>query len=233
MRVAICDDAAIVRHGLARMIDAAGATLVGEAEDVPGLMRLVRLHAPDVAIVDIRLPPTHRDEGLVAAAWIRAEHPATGVLVLSQYLEPDYAARLVDEHPASVGYLLKDRVRSPVTLADALERIAARECVVDPAIARSLVDARRTAGPVQELSDREREILALMAEGLSNGEIVRRLVLSPKTVESHITRIFGRLGLRDEPGGDPRVRAVLLYLAAVESSPRPPAAAGGQPGTSR
>ena len=211
MRVVICDDAAIVRHGLVRMLEVVGAGVVGAAEDVGALMRLVRVEAPDVAIVDIRLPPTHTDEGLVAASMIRNEHPATGVLVLSQYLEPAYATRLIEEHPTGVGYLLKERVRNPHALADALERIREGECVVDPTIVRRLLDGRQAATALDELSDREREILGLMAEGLSNRAITERLVLSPKTVESHITHVFRKLGLRDADG-DARVRAVLLYL---------------------
>lgn len=211
MRVVICDDAAIVRHGLVRMLEVVGADVVGAAEEVGALMRLVRIEAPDVAIVDIRLPPTHTDEGLVASGRIREEHPATGVLVLSQYLEPTYATRLIEEHPTGVGYLLKERVRNPHALADALERVREGECVVDPTIVRRLLEGRQAASALDELSDREREILGLMAEGLSNRAITERLVLSKKTVESHITHVFGKLGLRDTDG-DARVRAVLLFL---------------------
>ena len=213
MRVAICDDAAIVRHGLVRMLEIVGADVVGEAADAPALLRIVRLEAPDVAIIDIRLPPSHTDEGLVAARRIRSEHAATGVLVLSQFLETHYATALVEEYPAGVGYLLKERVRNAETLHDALERICEGECVVDPTIVHRLMDRRR-AGAVSDLSEREREVLALMAEGLSNGAISERLVVSSKTVESHITHVFAKLGLRDGDGdgADPRVRAVLAYL---------------------
>ena len=211
LRVVICDDAEIVRHGLVRMLEVVGADIVGVTGDVPGLMRLVRLDAPDVAIVDIRLPPTHTDEGLVAAREIRGGHPATGVLVLSQYLEPDYATRLIEDHPSGLGYLLKERIRNPHTLADALERIREGECVVDPTIVRLLLDRSRAASPLDEISEREREILGLMAEGLSNRAIAARLVLSQKTVESHITHVFAKLGLRNAED-DARVRAVLLYL---------------------
>jgi DNA-binding NarL/FixJ family response regulator len=212
VRVVIADDEMLLREGLARLLADAGVDVVGKATDAAELLRIVRLTAPDVAIVDIKMPPTHTDEGLVAAGEIRTSHPAVGVLVLSQYLESIYAMRLLEEHPERVGYLLKARVSDIAVLADALRRIAEGECVLDPTIVARLVNRPRERGPLAELTDREREVLELIAEGLSNQAIGDRLFLSPKTIETHIRQIFAKLGLGEAPDSNRRVLAVLAFL---------------------
>jgi DNA-binding NarL/FixJ family response regulator len=212
VRVVIADDEMLLREGLARLLTDAGVDVVGKATDAAELLRTVRLTTPDVAIVDIKMPPTHTDEGLVAAADIRASHPAVGVLVLSHYLESIYAMRLLADHPERVGYLLKARVSDIAVLADALRRIAEGECVLDPTIVARLVNRPRERGPLSELTDREREVLELIAEGLSNQAIGERLFLSPKTIETHIRQIFMKLGLNEAPDSHRRVLAVLAFL---------------------
>jgi DNA-binding NarL/FixJ family response regulator len=211
VRIVIADDAMLVREGVARLLEDAGFEVVAKVGDAPQLLRAVALNRPDVAIVDIKMPPTHTDEGLAAADAIRAAHPDTGVLVLSQYLDARYAMRLLDQHPSGVGYLLKERVSDIAVLADALNRINEGECVVDPTIASRLV-GRRVEGPLAELTDRERDVLALMAEGHSNGGICAKLFLSPKTVEAHIRHIFMKLDLPETAAYHRRVAAVLAYL---------------------
>jgi DNA-binding NarL/FixJ family response regulator len=211
VRVVIADDAMLMREGLARLLSEAGFEVADTAQDADELLRRVASAEPDVAIVDIKMPPTHTDEGLVAADAIRASHPSVGVLVLSQYLESRYAVRLLEQHPERVGYLLKERVSDIAVLADALRRIAEGECVVDPTIVARLVGRRRD-GPLTELTDREREVLALMAEGHSNSGICGKLFLSPKTVEAHIRHIFLKLGLREASDYHRRVLAVLTFL---------------------
>jgi DNA-binding NarL/FixJ family response regulator len=213
MRVVIADDAALLRDGVARLLTDAGFEVVGTAADADQLLAQVDAARPDAAIVDIRMPPTQTNEGLVAAERIRSKYPGTGVLVLSQYLELRYAARLVEQHPTRIGYLLKERVSDIAVLADALHRIAEGECVIDPTIVARLMDRRR-AGPLAELTDREREVLSLMAEGHSNGGICARLFLSPKTVEAHIRQIFSKLGVAEVDAYHRRVLAVLTFLRA-------------------
>jgi DNA-binding NarL/FixJ family response regulator len=212
VRVIVADDAMLTRTGIVRLLGDAGVDVVGEAEDADGLLGHVARARPDVAIVDIRMPPTHTDEGLVAAQRIRAEHPAVGVLVLSEYVEPRYAMRLLKEHPEGVGYLLKERVFDVVVLVDALRRVADGETVVDPTIVSRLVGRRRRVDPLAELTEREREVLALVAEGLSNAAIAKRLYVTPRTVETHVTQIMSKLGLEADPDSHRRVLAVLAYL---------------------
>jgi DNA-binding NarL/FixJ family response regulator len=213
MRVIVADDEVLLREGLARLLAEAGFEVAGKAGNATELLGLVDRRRPDLVIVDIKMPPTHTDEGLAAAREIGERHPDIGILVLSHYLEPRYAMRLLEEHPARAGYLLKDRVSDVAVLADALHRIAEGECVIDPTIVARLL-ARRREGPLQELTDREREVLALMAEGHSNDAIGERLFLSQRTVETHIRQIFLKLGLRETPAYHRRVVAVLTYLRA-------------------
>lgn len=212
MRVVIADDAVLIREGIAAMLRASGANVVAQVGDATQLLREVRLHRPDVAVVDIKMPPTHTDEGLVAAQLIRAEEPDTGVLVLSQYLESTYAMRLVAEHPEKVGYLLKERIFSGEVLVDALQRIDEGETVVDPTIVSMLFGRRRRLDPLAALSVREREVLGLVAEGLSNKAIAARLFVTERTVEAHVTQIFAKLYLPESPDAHRRVLAVLTFL---------------------
>jgi DNA-binding NarL/FixJ family response regulator len=214
MRVVIADDEVLVREGLARLLEDTGVEVVGRAANASELTRMVEARRPDVAIIDIRMPPSHTDEGLLAAQEIRRCHPDVGVLVLSHHLESDYAMRLLEEAPERAGYLLKERVSDVAVLLDALHRITEDECVVDPTIVARLVARRRAQGPLDELTEREREVLALIAEGHSNGAISATLYLSPKTVEGHIRQIFLKLGLRDSPAHHRRVLAVLAFLRA-------------------
>ena len=212
MRVVIADDETLLREGLERLLAEAGLTVTGKAATAEELLRLVELTHPDVAIVDIRMPPTLTDEGLVAAQEIRRMHPSVGVLVLSHYVESHYAMRLLQEHTERSGYLLKERVSDIAVLVDALNRIADGECVVDPTIVRRLLERPRDESPLDGLTDREREVLALMAEGHSNEGIRKRLVLSPKTVETHVRHILWKLDIGDAPDYHRRVLAVLAYL---------------------
>ena len=214
MRVVVADDLMLTREGIVRLLEEAGIDVVAEAEDADELLRHVRLARPDAVIVDIRMPPSHSDEGLVAAQQIRAEHPDVGVLVLSQYVEPNYAMRLLEEHPERVGYLLKERVFDVAILVDALRRIADGETVIDPTIVSRLVGRRRREDPLAELTEREREVLSLVAEGLSNKGIAQRLFITDRTVEAHVKQIFLKLGLAADPESHRRVRAVLAFLRA-------------------
>jgi DNA-binding NarL/FixJ family response regulator len=202
----------LTREGIVRLLDDAGIDVVAEAEDAEGLLRHVRLARPDAAIVDIRMPPTHTDEGLVAAQAIRTEHPNVGVLVLSQYVEASYAMRLLEEHPERVGYLLKDRVFDVALLLDALRRIADGETVIDPTIVSQVIGRRARVDPLADLTDREREVLGLVGEGLSNKGIAHRLFITDRTVEAHVKQIFLKLGLAADPESHRRVLAVLAYL---------------------
>ena len=203
---------ALMRAGLVRLLTDRGFEVVGEAEDPETLLGLVERMHPDAALVDIKMPPTHTDEGLRAAAEIRESHPDTAVLLLSSYLDARYAASLFESHPGGTGYLLKERVGDPGVLTDALQRLRRGECVLDSAIVTRLLNRAREPGPLDELSPREREILALMAEGHSNGHICEICFLSPKTVESHVHAIFMKLGLTATAASSRRVLAVLTYL---------------------
>jgi len=212
VRVVIADDAVLIREGITALLRSSGAEVVAQAGDAEELIRQVREHRPDVAVVDIKMPPTHTDEGLVAAQRIREEEPDVGVLVLSQYLEPSYATRLVAEHPEKVGYLLKERVFSGDVLLDALQRIRDGETVVDPTIISLLFGRRRRQDPLAVLSGREREVLALVAEGLSNRAIAARLFVTERTVEAHVGQVFTKLQLPESPDAHRRVLAVLTFL---------------------
>jgi DNA-binding NarL/FixJ family response regulator len=215
MRVVIADDSMLLREGLARLLVDANCDVVATAGDAGGLFREVELTRPDAVIVDIRMPPTHTDEGIAAARRIRSDHPGIGILVLSQYLESDYAMRLITDAPEHVGYLLKERVSDVAVIVDALRRVVEGECVVDPTIVSTLLRRPRDPGPLDRLTSREVEVLALMAEGRSNGAIADRLVMSPKTVEAHVRRILQRLDLQESPDDHRRVLAVLQYLRSA------------------
>jgi DNA-binding NarL/FixJ family response regulator len=212
MRAVIADDAPLIREGLARLLAENGVEVVAQVDDAESLIARVRDLRPDVAIVDVRMPPTHTDEGLRAAGEIRSRYAGTAVLVLSQHLELEYALRLIDQKPERVGYLMKERVGRVEQFLDAVHRVAAGECVVDSAIVKELLARRRPVDPLEELTPREREILALMAEGRSNQGICRTLWLSPKTVETHIRGAFAKLGIKEAPDDNRRVLAVLAYL---------------------
>jgi DNA-binding NarL/FixJ family response regulator len=215
VRVVVADDVMLTREGIVRLLRDAEVDVVAQAENAEELLRHVRLARPDAAVVDIRMPPTHTDEGLVAAHQIRSEHPNVGVLVLSQYIEPSYALRLLEEHPERVGYLLKERVFDVAILVDALRRIAEGETVIDPTIVSRLVGRRRREDPLAALTEREREVLGLVAEGLSNKAIAARLFVTERTVEAHTKQIFTKLSLRTDPSSHRRVLAVLAYLRAA------------------
>jgi DNA-binding NarL/FixJ family response regulator len=214
VRVVIAEDTMLTRQGIVRLLADAGVEVVAEAADAESLLRHVRLTKPDAAIIDIRMPPTHTDEGLVAAQAILAEHATVGVLILSQYVEPSYAMRLLQEHPERVGYLLKESIFDVVILVDALRRVAGGETVIDPTIVSRLVGRRRREDPLAELTEREREVLVLVAEGCSNKAIAARLFVTERTVEAHVKQIFLKLRLDANPGSHRRVLAVLAYLRA-------------------
>jgi DNA-binding NarL/FixJ family response regulator len=214
VRVVVAEDVMLTREGIVRLLRDAGVEVVAEAEDAAALLREVHQTRPDVAVVDIRMPPTHTDEGLIAARAIRADHPETGVLVLSQYVEPSYAMRLIQDHPERVGYLLKERVLDIATVVDALRRIVDGETVIDPTIVARLLSRRRRTDPLEGLTDREREVLGLVAEGMSNRAIAARLFVTERTIEAHVTQILLKLGLAESPGQHRRVLAVLTFLRA-------------------
>ena len=215
MRVVIAEDELLLRQGLTRLLGDAGIDVVAAVSTADALLERVARMKPDVALVDIRMPPTHRNEGIVAAREIRATHPETGVLVLSHYLESSYALRLHEDHPERCGYLLKERVSDIAVLVDALKRIADGECVVDPTIVKQLLRKPRDPGPLDTLTERERDVLAAMAEGCSNEAIARRLYLSPRTVEANIHRVLGKLDIPESPDSNRRVLAVLTYLRST------------------
>ncbi|MET0829902.1 MAG: response regulator transcription factor [Microbacterium sp.] len=212
MRVVIADDVMLVRSGVSLLLTGAGIDVVGEAADAASLLRLVDAQRPDVAIIDIRMPPTHTDEGLVAAGRVRDRYAGTGVILLSQHVELRYAERLLTEQPGSVGYLLKERVSDIAILVDALERISVGECVIDPSIVAQLMRRRRSSTPLDGLSERERQVLTAMAEGRSNAGIARELFISERTVESMCAQIFHKLELAVSPDDNRRVLAVLAAL---------------------
>jgi serine/threonine-protein kinase len=208
----IADDEVLLREGLDRLLTEAGFDVVGKVGTAEELKQKVELTHPDVAIIDIKMPPTHTDEGLVAANEIREMHPTVGVLILSHYLESRYALRLIEEHPSGTGYLLKERVSDVALLTDALVRLDEGECVVDPTIVSRLVNRARPASRLDGLTNRERDVLALIAEGRSNKGVSERLFLSPKTVEAHVKHIFMKLGVDVSADDHRRVLAVLAFL---------------------
>jgi len=212
MRVVLADDSLLLREGLARLLDEAGFEVVGQAANGEELLEQVEATQPDVAIVDIRMPPTHTDEGLVAARRIRERYPKTSVVLLSQYLEPRYAQRLLADQPGGLGYLLKERVSDIAVLIDALRRVTEGECVIDPTIVSRLMQRRRPGSPLTRLTQRERDILALMAEGRSNSGIASKLEISDRTVEAASAQLFRKLGLEPSPDVNRRVLAVLTLL---------------------
>jgi DNA-binding NarL/FixJ family response regulator len=215
VRVVIADDSVLLREGVSRLLAEAGFEVVGQAADADELLREVEDKTPDVAIVDIRMPPTHTDEGLQAARVLRARHPALGVLVLSQYVRPSYAFELLEDDARGVGYLLKDRVSDLDELADAVRRVGEGGSVLDPSVVSQLVGRRRQGhDPVDDLSDREREVLALMAEGRTNRAIAERLFITERTVEKHVKSILQKLGIPASAEDHRRVLAVLAFLGS-------------------
>jgi DNA-binding NarL/FixJ family response regulator len=214
VRVVLADDSVLLREGIARLLEMEGFEVVGQVDNPDDLVRRVGFAKPDVAIVDIRMPPTHTDEGLQAAKRIRERYPSVGVLVLSQYVEPAYARALLEERTDGVGYLLKDRVSDVAEFTDAVRRVAAGGSALDPAVVSQLVGRRRVDDPLAELTAREREVLELMAEGRSNRGIAERLVVTERAVEKHVTNVFAKLGLAAAPEDHRRVRAVLTLLDA-------------------
>jgi DNA-binding NarL/FixJ family response regulator len=214
MRIVIADDEVLLRQGVARLLVDAGFEVVATAGTRDELIRAVERHRPDLAIVDIRMPPTHTDEGLTASQELRRSQPELGILILSHYLDSRYAMRLLQDQPERAGYLLKERVSDLAVLTDALHRIDEGECVLDPTIVARLIGRRRNPNPLVDLSEREVEVLSLMAEGRSNHAIGGLLFVSPKTVESHVRQIMMKLGLEETPDDHRRVLAVLAYLRA-------------------
>jgi DNA-binding NarL/FixJ family response regulator len=212
VRVVLAEDSVLLREGVARILGEAGFEVVGQAGNAEELMLKVRSYSPDVAIVDIRMPPTHTDEGLRAAQEIREKHPGVGVLVLSQYVEAAYAMELLAESAEGVGYLLKDRVSDVNEFADAVRRVGEGGSALDPTIVSQLVGRRRRDDPVDQLTPREREVLGLMAEGRSNSGIAEQLVVTERAVEKHVTSIFSKLRLPAASEDHRRVLAVLAYL---------------------
>jgi DNA-binding NarL/FixJ family response regulator len=214
VRVVVADDSVLLREGIVRILSDAGFEVVGQAGDADDLVRKVSAHKPDVAIVDVRMPPTNTDDGLRAAQKIRAEYPTCGVLVLSQYIEEGYALELLSENAEGVGYLLKDRVADVDRFTESVQRVGEGGSALDPEVVAQLLGRRRREDPLEELSPREREVLELMAEGRSNHAIAEALVVTERAVEKHVTSIFGKLKLPPTAEDHRRVLAVLRYLRA-------------------
>ncbi|HET9196719.1 MAG TPA: response regulator transcription factor [Solirubrobacterales bacterium] len=212
MRVVVADDSTLLREGVVRLLEEAGMEVVAQAGDGEDLLRKVRAHKPDVALVDVRMPPTHTDEGLRAAQEIRAEQPEVGVLVLSQYVEVAYARELLAESAEGLGYLLKDRVADVEALTEAVRRVGEGGSALDPEVVSQMLGRQRRDDPLAELTPREREVLSLMAEGRSNGAIAAELVVTERAVEKHVTGIFAKLELTASGEDHRRVLAVLRFL---------------------
>jgi DNA-binding NarL/FixJ family response regulator len=217
LRVVVAEDSFLLRAGIVRVLENAGFAVVGEARDAEELLEQVREHRPDVAVTDIRMPPTNTDEGVRAATLIRAEYPETGVLVLSQYVKESYALRLLGDSAAGVGYLLKQRVMEPASFVDAVRQVARGGSALDPEVVAQMLEHRAPGGPVDQLTGNERAALAGMAEGRSNPAIARHLDISEATLQRHIASIFGKLDLPRDAEGHRRVLAVLTYLRAQDS----------------
>jgi DNA-binding NarL/FixJ family response regulator len=214
MRVVVADDSVLLREGVVRLLEEKGFDVVAQAGDAEDLIRKVNAHKPDVAVVDIRMPPTNTDDGLRAALEIRASHPDTGVLVLSQYVEEGYALDLVGDSAGGVGYLLKDRVADVDRFVESVTRVAEGGSALDPEVVAQLVGRARRDDPLAELTPREREVMELMAEGRSNNAIAAQMIVNERAVEKHVTSIFGKLGLPPAPEDHRRVLAVLAFLRA-------------------
>jgi DNA-binding NarL/FixJ family response regulator len=215
-RVVIAEDSVLLREGIARLLDESGFEVVAQAGDGEELVRKVGAYKPDIAVIDVRMPPTHTDEGLRAARRIRAEHPDTAVLVLSQYVEEAYALDLLSESSERVGYLLKDRVADIATFTDAVRRVASGGSALDPEVVALLLGRRRRADPLAELTPRERQVLGLMAEGRSNSAMATALFVTDRAVEKHVTAIFSKFDLPPAVDDHRRVLAVLVFLRSVE-----------------
>jgi DNA-binding NarL/FixJ family response regulator len=214
VRIVIGEDQALLREGIVRLLSDAGFEVVAEAADAPDLLRKVRAHRPDVAIVDVQMPPGNEDDGLRAAIAIRAELPEIGVLVLSQFVEERYAVDLIGDSAEGVGYLLKDRVADFAIFADAIRRVAAGGTALDPTVVARMLGRHRRDNPLEELTPRERQVLELMAEGRSNRGIAEALVVTPHAVEKHVTSLFSKLGVSGAAEDHRRVLAVLTFLRA-------------------
>jgi DNA-binding NarL/FixJ family response regulator len=212
MRVVLADDSVLLREGVARLLEEAGFEVVGQAGDAEDLLRKVRAHKPDVAVVDVRMPPTHTDEGLRAAAAIRQAHPGTGVVVLSAYIDEGPALELISDGAEGLGYLLKDRVADIEGFVDAVRRVAGGGSALDPEVVSRLLGRHRRVDPLEGVTPREREVLGLMAEGRTNFAIAQAMVVTERAVEKHVTSIFGKLGLPPTQDDHRRVLAVLAYL---------------------
>jgi DNA-binding NarL/FixJ family response regulator len=212
VRVVVGEDQPLVREGIVRVLERAGFEVVGVAGDAPDLLRKTNAHKPDVVVTDIQMPPDGTDDGLRAAIEIRAARPDTGVVVLSQFLEDRYALELVGERAEGVGYLLKERVGDLKLFVESVRRVAAGGSALDPQVIQRMLGRRRSTSPLDELTPRERDVMALMAEGRSNGGIAAELTVTVAAIERHVTRIFDKLGLRQAPEDHRRVLAVLEYL---------------------
>ncbi len=214
LRVVVADDSVLLREGVVRLLEEAGLEVVGQAGDAEDLKRKVFAHRPDLAIVDVRMPPDHTDDGLRAALEIRRQQPETAVLVLSQYVEEAYALELVGDSQGGVGYLLKDRVADVDRFVDSVRRVAEGGSALDPEVVAKLLGRRRRDDPLHDITPREREVLELMAEGRSNAAIAGQMVVTERAVEKHVTNIFAKLDLTTKPDSHRRVLAVLAYLRA-------------------
>ena len=218
LRLVVADDHDLLRQGVVSMLASQGFDVVAQAQDADDLVRKVGAHRPDVAVIDIRMPPDNTDDGLRAAVAIRHAHPDVGVLMLSQYIEADYAMELIGADARGVGYMLKDRVSDIEEFADAIRRVADGGSVLDPLVVRWMLGRKRATSVLSELTPRELEVLGLLAEGCSNQGVAQRMVITQRAVEKHVTAILSKLGLPAEPDAHRRVLAVLLYLKEADSS---------------